>query len=78
MNVQTEVIHRVHYPDEGVSLEVGTDYEYGTMVQLRNSDTGSTAFFGKIDLTMPLGFAEALGNALLSVAKELRGNDGIR
>lgn len=79
--IDVERIVRVHTP-EGY-IEVGTDPDTGTAVQIRTTDPRSIEYFGRVNLTLYSGgddkaFAYALADAIRHVADSLGGSHDSR
>lgn len=70
-NVEVETVVRLHTPD--AVLEVGSDADTSSCVEIRTPDTRSREFYGDIRLTLPSEMAVALARAILKVAGTLEG-----
>lgn len=69
--IEVETVVRLHTPD--AVLEVGTDADTSSCVEIRTPDTCSREFYGDIRLALPPEMAVALAHAILKVAGTLEG-----
>mgnify|MGYP003409545887 CR=1 FL=1 len=68
--VAVETVVRLHTMD--AVLEVGTDPDTGSAVELRTPDKRSADYYGEISLMLDPDFAIAVAHALLKVAATLK------
>jgi len=69
---EVETVVRIHVSGENARLEVGTDPDVGSCVQIRTPDASSSDYFGKIELTLPPELARALAAGIVKVAESLK------
>ena len=67
--VEVETVVRLHTPD--AVLEVGTDVDTGSCVEIRTPDARSREWYGDIRLALPADVAVALAHTILKVAGTL-------
>lgn len=71
---EVETVVRLHSSD--AVLEVGTDADTSSCVEIRTPDDRSREYYGDIRLALQPEMAVALAHAILRVADSLEGKDG--
>lgn len=71
--VEVETVVHLHTPD--AVLEVGTDADTGSCVEIRTPDARSREWYGDIRLALPSEVAVALAHTILKVAGTLEEKD---
>lgn len=71
---EVETVVRLHTSD--AVLEVGTDADTSSCVEIRTPDVRSREYYGDIRLTLQPEIAVALAHAILKVADYLEVKDG--
>lgn len=71
MATTTDVIRKMWYDNEGVSVEVKPDADALDMVRVCTSDPKSQEYFGKFDFNLTPEMARSVARAMIACANEI-------